>query len=86
MSLTQPRDSVTGIVTRLRTVRSVARPAIFRTVHGGSEAQPAVFLMGTGGSFSRSKADGALSWPLSSIVQVQNSGAVFPVPLYAFFA
>jgi len=80
------RDSVTGIVTRLRTVRSVTGPAIFRNVHCGSGAQPAVCLMWTGGSFPRSKADGAPSWPLSSIVQVKNSGAVFPLPLYAHFA
>jgi len=79
-------DSVTGIVTRLQTVRSVTRPAILRNVHGVSGAEPAVCLMGTGGSFPRSKADGAPSWPLSSIVQVKYSGAVFPPPLYAHFA
>jgi len=42
--------------------------------------------MGTGGSFPSSKADGAPSGPLSFIVQVKNSGAVFPLPMYAHFA
>jgi hypothetical protein len=70
------RDSSVGIVTRLRAGRSDDRvwfPAgagnfSFRhRVETGFGTHPASYPIGTGGSFPRGKAVGALSWPLTSI-------------------
>jgi hypothetical protein len=40
--------------------------SFFHRVQTGSEARPASYPMGTGGSFPGSKAAGASSWPLTS--------------------
>jgi hypothetical protein len=41
--------------------------SLHRCVQNGSEAHPASYTMGTGGSFHGGKPTGAWSWPLTSI-------------------
>jgi hypothetical protein len=62
--------------------------SLHQRVQNGSGAHPASYPMGTRGSFPGGKAAGAWSWPLTSIYcrGQRISGAILPLPQYAFMA
>jgi Na+-transporting methylmalonyl-CoA/oxaloacetate decarboxylase gamma subunit len=73
---------------RVRFPAGVGNFSLHHRVQNGSGARPASYPMGTRGSFSGGKAAGAWSWPLTSIScrGQRMSGAVPPLPQYAFMA
>jgi len=54
--------------------------SLLHRVQTGSEARPASYPMGTGGSFPGGKAAGARGWPLTSCRGQRIRGAIPPSP------
>jgi hypothetical protein len=73
---------------RVRFPAGAGNFSLHRRVQNGSEAHPASYPVGTRGSFPGGKAAGAWSWPLTSIWcrGQRMSGAIHPLPQYAFMA
>jgi hypothetical protein len=97
IDLNESRDSSVGIAlgyrqddwgSRVRFPAGAGNFSLHHRVKNGSEAHPASYPMGTTGSFPGDKAAGAWSWPLTSIWcrGQRTSGAIHPLPQYAFMA
>jgi hypothetical protein len=91
------RDSSVGVAlgyglddrgSRFRFPAGSGNFSLHHRVQTGSEAHPASYRMGTGGSFRGDKEVGVWSWPLTSIWcrDQRMSGAIPPLPQYNFMA
>jgi hypothetical protein len=72
----------------VRVPKGVGNFSLHHHVHTGSWAHPVSYPMGTRGSFPGGKATGAWSWSLTSTWcrGQRMSGAIHPLPQYAFMA